>query len=265
MHSSLFYSLRRSSFRNYRGRRMSVERNYSFPSKKLLQGIHDTPKDSKTCPIILVACGSFSPVTYLHLRMFEMARDYLESKSIRVLAGFLSPTNNSYNKPGLAHSTHRIEMCRLATESSRWISVDDWECRQPRWMRMREVVQNFQTEVETIMKDHNQQFQIMLLAGGDLIEAFCKPGLFSDDDLDYMLKNHGCVVIERSGSTHDKLMATHDILSRHKHNIHVVRQDVFNDISSTKIRQFVQAQKSIKYLTPDPVVDYIYQHKLYTS
>ena len=32
--------------------------------------------DPSRTPLILVACGSFSPVTNLHLRMFEMAADY---------------------------------------------------------------------------------------------------------------------------------------------------------------------------------------------
>lgn len=30
-------------------------------------------------PLCLVACGSFSPITYLHLRMFEMASDYVRT------------------------------------------------------------------------------------------------------------------------------------------------------------------------------------------
>jgi len=34
-------------------------------------------------------------------------------------------------------------------------------------------------------------------------------------------------------------------------------------ISSTAIRGLVQSGSSIRYLTPDPVVDYIHQHQLY--
>jgi nicotinate-nucleotide adenylyltransferase len=35
------------------------------------------------------------------------------------------------------------------------------------------------------------------------------------------------------------------------------------DISATDIRQRVRAGKSIRYLTPDSVVDYIHRHQLY--
>ena len=36
-----------------------------------------------------------------------------------------------------------------------------------------------------------------------------------------------------------------------------------NDISSTKIRLFRRRDMSIRYLVPDPVVQYIEEHKLY--
>jgi nicotinamide mononucleotide adenylyltransferase len=46
---------------------------YTFPTHKVKRG---PVKKGKT-PLALVACGSFSPVTFLHLRMFEMASDFV--------------------------------------------------------------------------------------------------------------------------------------------------------------------------------------------
>jgi nicotinamide mononucleotide adenylyltransferase len=46
---------------------------YRFPTHKLRRS---SLKEGKT-PLALVACGSFSPVTFLHLRMFEMAYDFV--------------------------------------------------------------------------------------------------------------------------------------------------------------------------------------------
>jgi len=43
--------------------------NYHFPTHRLKTKLQD---DSRT-PLVLIACGSFSPITFLHLRMFEMA------------------------------------------------------------------------------------------------------------------------------------------------------------------------------------------------
>lgn len=48
-------------------------------------------------PLVLVACGSFSPPTFLHLRMAEQARDYAHLNSdFEVVGGFLSPVGDAY-------------------------------------------------------------------------------------------------------------------------------------------------------------------------
>lgn len=43
--------------------------DYQFPTHRLKA----TMNDSARTPLVLIACGSFSPITFLHLRMFEMA------------------------------------------------------------------------------------------------------------------------------------------------------------------------------------------------
>lgn len=49
--------------------------NYQFPTQRLKARMSD---GSRT-PLVLIACGSFSPITFLHLRMFEMAAGMLSS------------------------------------------------------------------------------------------------------------------------------------------------------------------------------------------
>ena len=100
--------------------------NYHFPTPKLLDIV------DKRQPVVLVACGSFSPITFMHLRLFEMARDKLQEE-FDVIAGYISPVHDSYGKKGLINSKHRLEMCRRAVESSEWLLVDDWEIKQSEW------------------------------------------------------------------------------------------------------------------------------------
>jgi hypothetical protein len=80
---------------------------YSFPRHRLRLSQTDA---SKT-PLVLVACGSFSPITYLHLRMFEMAADYVKfnKTEFELLGGYLSPVSDLYKKAGLASSQHRYD------------------------------------------------------------------------------------------------------------------------------------------------------------
>lgn len=52
-------------------------------------------------------------------------------------------------------------------------------------------------------------------------------------------------------------------MQNYKSNIFVIQQLVQNDISSTKIRLFRRRDMSIRYLVPEPVVNYIEEHNLY--
>lgn len=45
----------------------------------------------------------------------------------------------------------------------------------------------------------------------------------------------------------------------------MIQQLVQNDISSTKIRLFLRRDMSIRYLVPEPVVQYIEEHDLYSD
>ena len=81
--------------------------SYSFPDSRLKK-VMDDP--SKT-PLLLVACGSFSPITYLHLRMFEMAADYVKfSTDFELIGGYLSPVSDAYRKAGLASAADRYAL-----------------------------------------------------------------------------------------------------------------------------------------------------------
>lgn len=71
---------------------------YAFPDARLKKKMDDP---SKT-PLLLVACGSFSPITFLHLRMFVMAGDYVKHNTeFEVVGGYLSPVSDAYKKQGL--------------------------------------------------------------------------------------------------------------------------------------------------------------------
>ncbi|KAI4547938.1 hypothetical protein MG293_000268 [Ovis ammon polii] len=86
-------------------------------------------------PVVLLACGSFNPITNMHLRLFEVARDHLhQTGRYRVIGGIISPVNDNYGKKDLVSARHRVAMARLALQTSDWIRVDSWESEQAQWM-----------------------------------------------------------------------------------------------------------------------------------
>ncbi|KAJ1509682.1 hypothetical protein HMI54_011356 [Coelomomyces lativittatus] len=237
-----------------------------FPTNKLCSHLQDATKE----PLVLVACGSFSPITYLHLRMFEMAADYIhEHQHFELLGGYFSPVNSKYNKPGLEKPEHRVEMCKLAVDSSDWLMVDPWEAFQNDYQPSATVLDHFHFELNTVRKgahsekDHYRPIRIMLIAGGDLIESFGTPNLWAEKDLHHILGDYGCFIIERTGTDVWGFLLSHDILYQHRKNVFVVKQLIYNDISSSKVRLFIKRNMSIKFLVPDSVLNYIVSHQLF--
>lgn len=149
-------------------------------------------------PLVLVACGSFSPITFLHLRMFEMARDHIHfHTNYFVAGGYFSPVNDAYEKKGLALAEHRINMCELAVQTSDWLMVDPFEARQTAYLPTAKVLDHFNHELNVVrggvdveVEDEwgeitieKRKARIMLLAGSDLIQTMSIPGVWSEEDV----------------------------------------------------------------------------------
>lgn len=238
---------------------------YIFPSQRLRTTLHDPTKT----PLVLVACGSFSPITHMHLRMFEMAVDHVRqnmSDEYEVIGGYISPVSDRYNKAGLASAAHRVRMCELATEqTSEWLMVDPWEAMQPEYQPTAVVLDHVYSEVQALLPNGEgaKKLQVSLLCGADLLMSML-PGVWSIHDLDHILGTYGLFVIERSGtSVGEALAQLKEINPEWVENIHIIRQLIANDISSTSIRQFLRLGWSVNYLQPWCVIEYIREHGLY--
>ncbi|KAL4804337.1 nicotinamide mononucleotide adenylyl transferase [Aspergillus unguis] len=238
--------------------------DYVFPEFRLKRVMDDPEKT----PLMLVACGSFSPITFLHLRMFEMAADYVKlSTDFELIGGYLSPVSDAYRKAGLASAEHRVSMCERAVErTSEWLMVDTWEPMHKEYQPTAIVLDHFDYEINTVRhgidtgNGTRKPVQVVLLAGADLVHTMSTPGVWSEKDLDHILGQYGTFIVERSGTDIDEALAA---LQPWKKNIHVIQQLIQNDVSSTKIRLFLRRDMSVRYLIPDPVIDYIYENGLY--
>ncbi|XP_042854927.1 nicotinamide/nicotinic acid mononucleotide adenylyltransferase 3 isoform X3 [Panthera tigris] len=99
-------------------------------------------------PVVLLACGSFNPITNMHLRLFEVARDHLHQTGMyKVIGGIISPVNDNYRKKDLVAAHHRVAMARLALQTSDWIRVDPWESEQAQWMETVKVLRHHHSEL----------------------------------------------------------------------------------------------------------------------
>lgn len=245
--------------------------------------------------VVLLACGSFNPITNMHLRMFELARDHLEDTGqYRVVKGIISPVGDGYKKKGLIEAKHRLEMCRLASENAGWITVDSWEGLQPEWVETAKVVRHHYNEqialdqnnddVDTVkyakkrriednyhapltspLSQHKDGTRLMLLCGADVLESFGVPNLWKPEDIEEIVGRFGIVCVTRTGNEPQKFIHQSDLLWKHRKTIHVVQEWVTNEISATHVRRALRRGHSVRYLLPDSVVNYINDHNLYSA
>ncbi|KAF3569488.1 hypothetical protein DY000_02017286 [Brassica cretica] len=233
----------------------------SLPVDKL--STESKPED-KAC-VVLVATGSFNPPTFMHLRMFELARDALHSEGFHVLGGYMSPVNDAYKKKGLLSAEHRLEMCNIACKSSDFIMVDPWEASQDSYQRSLMVLSRVKTFLTTNRLVPEESLKVMLLCGSDLLQSFCTPGVWIPEQVKAICKDYGIVCIRREGQDVESMIFGDRILYETRDNIRIVNNFVPNQISSSRLRQCISRGLSVKYLTEDGVIDYIKQHQLYTE
>lgn len=252
-----------------------------------ITSIANTMKPTK---FIFLAGGAFNPPTPMHLRIFEIARDvFHEHDEYEVVGGIISPVHDSYRKPDLVAAVHRCAMINTAIQSSDWIRLSDWECNeQTQWTRTRILLQYHQRYIDSILNDDStaakasngtilpswippnifkykgDKVQVKLLCGADFLESFARPGLWTDDDIEAILSEHGIVVVTRGTNDPKQFIFASDLLSKYKKNIEIVTNWMSNEVSSTLVRRHLRRGQSVKYMLDDCVIEYIERHRLYT-
>lgn len=224
-------------------------------------------------PIVIVSVGSFSPPTLMHMRIMEEAKFALHKRGMFAIGGYMSPTHQKYGKKALAPMHHRVEMVGAAVEDSTWIMADLWECAQSEWTPTLRVLERYAKQLSSVAVSVGDQpaktglIQVVMVCGADLVKSFLdvKPDgspVWLPEHVETILSNFGLVAFEREGSPLSELLEEETVLKRYKHHIFAVRPFVTNNISSTLVRELLRQNCSLKYLVPDPVLEYIYRHKL---
>lgn len=151
----------------------------------------------------------------------------------KVVGGIISPTHDSYGKKGLASALDRCAMVKLATQSSTWIRLSDWEVHQNQWMRTQAVLQYHQNYINNHLnsgglggdgdennhlagwlprglRDSRDPVHLKLLCGADLLESFAVPGLWADADVSFCLGK-----LFNFNDSYSKLSQIEDIVANH--------------------------------------------------
>ena len=190
--------------------------------------------------------GTFSPIHYGHLILAETAYDRFSLDKVLIM-----PAGDPYfkNLDKIAADSHRENMTRLAIYNNPHFEFSDIELKR-----------EGNTYTIDTLNELTRLYpadEFFLIVGSDTlfsIEKWYKPDeIFRMAKLLTSCRN---IVKEDLNAQIDHLKAKFGakIYNLYMPNI---------DISSTDIRDKVKHGMSIRYYTPDAVIDYIYENKLY--
>jgi len=153
----------------------------------------------------------------------------------------VSPHNPLKQKSGLADMYDRLEMVRLATENASHLKVSDIEFKLPQ--------PSYTIDTLAHLKEKFPEKEFALIMGADNLASFKKW-----KNYEILLQNHKLFVYPRPDT---------DISEWQNHPSIVVTETPQMDISSTFIRNSIKQEKSIQFLVPDAVIDFMDKKSLY--
>ncbi|MEQ1592842.1 MAG: nicotinate-nucleotide adenylyltransferase [Thiobacillaceae bacterium] len=195
--------------------------------------------------------GTFDPIHYGHLRLAEEMADALNLREVRFIpAGF--PPHRAAPRTS---AQHRLEMVRRAIAGNPRFVLDEREVRAARTSYTVDTLAELRSEL-------GAQQPLCLLLGAD---AFL--GLPGWHQWQRLFDLAHIAVAQRPGS--NVQTALPEVLQREM-GMHPAGSVCVVDmtplaISASAIRDALAQQKSVRYLLPDSVLDYLQQQQLYKS
>lgn len=182
--------------------------------------------------------GSFNPIHIGHLILANFMATNTDLDTVWLV---VSPQNPFKPNNTLLHEFDRLQMVTLAIENNANLGVSNIEFSMPR--------PSYTIDTLTYLQEKYPSYEFVLIMGEDNLPLFPKW-----KNSERILQYHKVYVYPRSGSITTDLPDMPGVT--------FVKAPIL-DISATFIRKCIKAEKSIKYLVPDAVAEYIQVHKLY--
>ena len=189
--------------------------------------------------------GTFDPIHYGHLIIAEATRDQLGLDRIEFL-----PANDPPHKPDAAVSParDRIAMVNAAIEGIAYFAINCIE--------MERIGPSFTVDTLERLTERRRADQFFFIIGGDSMRDF--PTWRSPARI---IELTSLAVIDRPGAAYD-LETLESMLPGLSARTAFIEAPLI-DISATTLRRRCAEGRSIRFQTPDPVIDYITSNALY--
>lgn len=195
---------------------------------------------------IVVFGGSFNPPLNSH---FSIAQNVLNQFDDVEKIVFI-PLNKKYGKNGMIENEHRYNMLKLVADKNDEFEVSRIDIDANRSLYSFE-------HLDEIQKNYPNK-ELLLLIGSDNLKEFS-----SWRNPEFVLSNYKILVMTRDTDNIEAIINDDELLKKHKDSIITINEDIRSNYSSTYVRKLLQENKSIRYLVPDEVYQYIKKNHLY--
>lgn len=196
--------------------------------------------------IIALFCGSFNPPLFSH---FSLAEQLLNNDT-NIEKIIFVPVSHRYNKNGLVSDEHRFNMLNLVCEKNPRFEVSDIEITSSK--------QPYTFETLQAMQKIYPQYEIRLIIGTDNLKELETWYKFEE-----LLANFKVIVFSRDDDNAEEIIKNHKLLSKYFSSFVINTISIKTNLSSTFVRNELKNKKSIKYLLPEEIIDYIKLNNLY--
>lgn len=189
--------------------------------------------------------GTFDPIHYAHLYMGELVAEELALDKVIYLPNGTPPHKAQVRTPGQV----RLEMTRLAIADNPRFEVSDYEVRQARLSYSVDTVAHF--------CEAYPDRRIVFILGEDSL-AYVDEWM----DAPRLLRSCEFAAVGRGGFHSDMERKIAQLNREYGTVIHYIKAPEL-DLSSEMIRERLRCGKSVRYLMPQALIEYIKQNQIY--
>ncbi len=189
--------------------------------------------------------GTFNPIHNAHLLIAEMAREQYGLEKVIFMTG-----GNPPHKTAQTDALHRFNMTRLAIEDNEYFTDDDYEVKKDG--------KSYTVETLLYLKEKYPGDKLFFIIGEDSLDDIGK--WYEPRKI---LEMAAILVFPRitRGTLKEKIGMARRVFDG---EILPIDAPVIG-ISSTDIRNRIGDTKTVKYMLPREVIDYIKEHNLYAD
>ena len=191
--------------------------------------------------------GTFNPPHLGHLVCAQEAHRELELDRVMLIPARVPPHKPFEAEPG---PEHRLELCQLAVSDDGRFDVSDIELHRDG--------PSYTVDTLGLLRSNAPDNELVLIVGGDIAA-----GLPAWREPERVLELSTLAVAKRRGTTRSAVREALSGLAGGERAMFFQMPRI--GISSTMVRRRVRAGQPIRYLVPDPVLDYILANGLYAA